>query len=169
MHTTRIAAAALATGLLLSPAALAGHGKAGLWEVTTKNTIAGMAGMPDMASLPPQVQAQMRAHGVQMNGGGGITSRFCMTADQVANDRPVVDHPGECKPQNMKFTGQAFSTDIVCTGKMKGTGHVQFTFSSPEHYSGSETMDMTEPGGMPMRTTMTMDARWLSPNCGQVH
>lgn len=167
MHTMRNAAAALAAGLLLSLAALAAHGKAGLWEVTTRNNMGGMPSMPDMSSLPPQVQAQLKARGVRMNG-SEIATRFCMTADQVASDHPVLTHNAECKAQNVKFEGSTFNADIVCTGKLKGTGHVQITFSSPVHYLGSETMDMTEPGGTPMHTTMAMDARWLSPNCGNV-
>lgn len=152
-----------AYALLLSPAALAAHGKVGTWEVTTK--MSGMPAMPDMSKLPPAVQARMKSHGVQMNAGGGITAKFCMTEDQVKNDKPQLTRPNSpCKVQNMKVTGNTFSADMVCTGAMNGKGHMDMTFDSAEHYSGHQTMTMTV-NGQTMTHDMYMDAKWLSATC----
>jgi hypothetical protein len=163
MHAVRVAAFAVAFGLVACPAALAGHGKVGTWQVTT--TMGGMGGMPNMANLPPDVQAKMKAHGVQMNGGGGITSKFCMTAEQVNSDHPPMTHHGDCQTQNLKVTGSTFKADVVCTGRMNSKGHVEMTFDSPEHYSGHMTTTMTTESGQTMTHDMTMDAKWLTPNC----
>ena len=166
MRVVGLAAIGVAVGVLACPAAFAGHGKVGTWEVNTKMNMGGMPAMPNMANLPPEVQARMKARGVQMNGNGGITSRFCMTPEQVANDKPPMTHRGNCQAQNMKTSGNTFSADVVCTGQMQAKGHVEFTFSSPEHYSGHQTMTMTMDGRQ-MTNEMTMDARWLSPDCTQ--
>ena len=165
MNTFCVALTAAACAVLLAPAALAAHGKAGTWEVTTKMSGGGMAGMPDMSKLPPAAQARMKAHGVSMNAGGGMTSKFCMTAEQVnANKPPMTRADSPCKTENMKVAGHSFSADIVCTGKVNGRGHTEMTFDSPEHYSGHQTMTMTV-NGHTIDHEMTMEARWLTPAC----
>lgn len=165
MRAVRLAAIGVAVGALACPAALAGHGKVGTWEVTTKMGGAGMPQMPNMANLPPEVQARMKARGVQMNAGGGMTSKFCMTAEQVNNDKPPMTHRDNCKAENVKMSGNTFSADVICTGPMQSKGHMEFTYSSPEHYSGFMNTTMTMEGGQQMTHKMTMDARWLSPDC----
>lgn len=51
----------------LAPAALANHGKVGLWSVTIK--VGGNApAMPDMSKLPAEAVARMKAMGMSMNG-----------------------------------------------------------------------------------------------------
>jgi len=149
--------------LAASPAALAAHGKAGTWEVTTTMSGGGMGAMPDMSKLPPEVRARMQAHGVQMNG-GGMTAKFCMTADQVANDKPPMTHHGNCEAQNMKVKGNTFSADVVCKGHMNGKGHVEVTYDTPEHYTGHQTITMTM-DGQQMTHDMTMEGHWLSADC----
>ncbi len=165
MRITHTIAFASVLALATSPVALAAHGKVGTWQVTTKMGGGGMAAMPNMANLPPEVQARMKAHGVQMNGAGGMTAKFCMTQEQVNSDKPPMTHRGDCQAQNVHVKGNTFSADIVCTGHMNGKGHMEYTFDSPEHYSGHQTMTMTMEGGQPMTNEMTMDAHWLSPTC----
>jgi Protein of unknown function (DUF3617) len=167
MNAIRIAAIGAAFAIIASPAAVAGHGKVGTWEVTTQMSGSGMPQMPNMANLPPEVQARMKAHGVMMHGAGGMTSRFCMTAEQVNSDKPPMTHHGDCQTQNVKIKGNTFSADIVCSGQMKGKGHTDMTFDSPEHYSGHQTMTMTVEGGQTMTHDLTMDAHWVSPTCAK--
>jgi len=50
---------------------------------------------------------------------------------------------------------------------MNATGHVQFTFDSPAHYFGEETMTGTV-HGQPMNNVTKIDARWVSADCGGV-
>jgi hypothetical protein len=156
-----------ACAVLLAPAAMAGHGKVGTWQVTTKmgGMDNAMVKMPDMSKMPPEVQARMKAHGVQMNPGGGMTTKYCMTEDQVKNDKPQLTRPDSpCKVANMSVKGNTFSADVVCTGEMNGKGHTEVTFDSPEHYKGHQTMTMTR-DGQTMTHEMFMDAKWLSPTC----
>lgn len=161
MNVIRTAAIGIALAVAASPAALAAHGKVGTWEVTT--TFGGMPAMPNMANLPPEAQARMKAHGTMMHG-HGMTSRFCMTAQEVNSDKPAMTHHGDCQAQNVKASGNTFSADVVCKGRMNGKGHIEITYSSPEHYSGRQTMTF-EMNGQQMNHDMTMDAHWVSPTC----
>lgn len=150
--------------LAMAPLAWGAHGKVGLWEITITNNSGQMVGMPDMSKMPPAVRAQMQAHGVKAMGGGTMSVRHCMTADEVNNDRPPMTHRGECKATNIKISGQSFSADVVCSGKMNGKGHIQIAYTSPEHYTGSETMTMTI-DGQPVQHDMTMEGKWVSAVC----
>jgi hypothetical protein len=165
MKRVRVACVGIVLGMALSApiVAWASHGKAGLWEIRVQTAMGQMAGMPDMSTLPPEVRARIEA--MQRNGN---TVRHCMTAADVANDRSNMSHNQYCKAINSKRIGQTFSVDLVCTGKMNGTGHVQFTFDSPEHYAGTETMNGTA-NGHPVNSSIKIDAHWVSPNCGSVH
>jgi hypothetical protein len=124
-HTT----AALIAGFVMvgvSTAALANHGKPGLWSVT--NTVGGAApAMPDMSKLPPEALARMKAMGVSMNG-NTITTQHCMTAQEVATDVPHLDtnNARNCTMANVKHSGQSISADMSCTGTFKGAGHMDF-------------------------------------------
>ena len=164
MNTVRVALIGAACAAHLAPAAQAAHGKVGTWEVSTKMSGSTMAGMPDMSKLPPEVQAKMKARGVSMNAGGGMTAKFCMTADQVNNDKPPMTHRSECEPQNVKMQGNVFSADVVCKGPGAAKGHIEITFDGPTHYSGRQTTTVTV-GGQAQSHEMLLDAHWLSPDC----
>lgn len=155
----RLAFAAIAAVLAASPA-LAAHGKVGLWQITIRMNMAGM--------IPPAQLAKMRAMGLHMPTDSASTHRHCMTAAEVAMNRPPPSSHGmDCKVQNVRITGQSFSSDTVCSGRMQGTGHATMTFSSPEHYSGRVNFTGTA-HGRPANMTMSVDGKWLSPSCGKV-
>ncbi|HWA92299.1 MAG TPA: DUF3617 domain-containing protein [Rhizomicrobium sp.] len=151
------------SAVLLPLPALAAHGKAGLWEVTTTMNMPNMA-----AQIPPAQLAQMRAHGIKLPTGNTITATHCMTAQEVAMDKPppMPNRHGEnCKMQNMKVAGQAMSADMVCSGaNMQGTGHFQIAYDSSEHYSGKMSFNMTA-HGRPMAMSNSFEGRWVSADC----
>ncbi|MBV9991282.1 MAG: DUF3617 domain-containing protein [Alphaproteobacteria bacterium] len=154
---------AVAATILAPGAALAAHGKAGLWEITS--TTSGMS-----AQLPPEVQARMKAHGIQMPASNTFTVQHCMTAEEVAMDKPPPMGRGaqSCKVQNMKIAGQSVSADMVCNGeRMQGTGHFAMTYDAPEHYAGKMSFNMNA-NGHPMAMTSTMEGRWIAASCGAV-
>jgi hypothetical protein len=158
-------ALAFTAAVLLATPALAAHGKAGLWEITTTSSGARLS-----AQLPPEVEAKMRARGIKIPSGNTFTVQHCMTAQEVAMDKPPPMSRGaqSCKVQNMKKTGQTVSADMVCSGKsMQGSGHFTMTYDSPEHYAGKMSFSMSA-NGHPMTMTNTMEGRWISPSCGTV-
>jgi len=100
---------------LLPVAALAAHGKAGLWSSTT--TV-------DMKGMPSQTR----------------TTTYCMTPAEVNSDAPSNRNP-DCKYQNVQVSGQSFSADMVCTGQFNATGHFQSTYDSDTHYTATIAMN----------------------------
>ena len=163
MNFVRVALIAAASVSLLAPAALAGHGKVGTWEVSTKMS-GGMMGGMDMSKLPPEALARMKEHGVTMNQGGGMTAKFCMTQDQVNADKPPMSHRGDCTTQNVKMVANTFSADVVCKTPANAKGHIEITFDGPTHYSGKQTTTITM-GGQTQTHEVLLDAKWLSPDC----
>ncbi len=166
MKRVRVACVGIVLAAVVSApiVAWASHGKAGLWEITVKGGAGARPGMPDMSKMPPEAQARMKA----MMGGHIITVRHCVTAADTANDKPNLSHSQDCKMTNEKMTGHTFSADMVCTGKLIGTGHVEATYDTPEHYTSTESMKGTVHGHQVDNST-TMEGRWISADCGNVH
>ena len=153
---------AVALGIAaVSSAALAAHGKPGLWQITTKMD---MAGMPQ---LTPEQAAKMKAMGVHIP--TDFTVTHCMTPEEAAMIKPPpMGRPGheqDCKMQNMKTDGSSVSADMVCNSKdMKGGGHFALTYDSTEHYTGKVTMNV-DSHGHHVVSNVSFAARWLSADC----
>lgn len=149
----------------LPVAALASHGKAGLWSVTMTMDMPGR----QMPSIPPEAMARMKAMGIEMPVGHAITTQRCMTDAEVNSDTPpAIQRPQSgCKMTNTKFQGHTMSADMVCTGEMQGEGHFMVTYDSPEHYNGKMTFKGTEQGH-PANMSNTFDGKWLSADCGKL-
>jgi hypothetical protein len=156
--TAGAAALAIAAG-----PALAAHGKAGLWNVTVTTDLGGMA-LPDMSRLPPEAQAAMRANGVTMNGNTMSVQHCMMQAEVDASGPPPMRNLKECAMSNAKMGVNSFSADMTCHGQMNGTGHVEVSYDSPEHYLGKSTITGTVQGH-PMSNTTTFEGHWVSADC----
>lgn len=139
-----VAAGAAAVLIATAGAALADHGKAGLWQVSTKTSIPGMAA--------PQV----------------FTSQHCMTEAEVKRDAMPPSSNPDCKMTNGKMSGGSFSGDMVCTGRSAGNGHISVTYDSNTHYAGQMTMAMNA-GGQTMHMSNTFEGKWISADCGKVN
>lgn len=159
-----LSAGALALAAIAVPA-IAGYGKAGLWNITT--TINLGAGMPDLSKLPPELQAQaqaaLRAQGITMNG-NTMSVQHCMTPAEVSAGHPDVSNLRQCQMSNMRQTASGFSADVGCSGQISGTGHVAFNFDSAEHYTGRISIVGTAQGRA-VNTTTALEGRWVSADC----
>ena len=132
-------AAFLAIAVLLAPcAALAAHGKVGLWTSTT-NVV-----MPNVPNMPAQ------SH----------TATFCMTAVEVNSDAPPVDNSSGCTYRNISVQGHTYTADMVCTGQFKGTGHFSSTYDSDTHYKSTVTIV-----GEGFNMTNQVEGHWLKADC----
>jgi hypothetical protein len=148
-------------------AALASHGKIGLWNITI--TMGGnMPNMPDMSKLPPEAAAQMKAMGMSM-GSNTIRMQHCMTAQEVASDVPAVDsnRNQSCTTSNIMHTGKTMSADMKCAGDFQGTGHIEITYDSVAHYAGEMKMSGIA-NGHPMTQDQRMEGTWVSASCGGI-
>ena len=152
--------------LLAAPiAALAAHGKAGLWQMTV--TIAGTnAHMPDMSSLPPEAQARMKAMGIGMDG-NSITIQHCMAATDFATGKiPLSSGRNKnCTNSNVSFDGNRMTADVTCTGSFVGTGHFEANWDSDEHYTAEVSITGTH-NGQPVTNHEKIEGRFLSAQCG---
>jgi hypothetical protein len=68
----------------------------------------------------------------------------------------------------MKMASDGMSADMVCTGNMQGSGHMAFHVDSLEHYSGRITINGVS-DGRPVKTTTSIDARFVSAVCKADH
>ena len=146
--------------------AFAGHGKPGLWQISTKIDLGGMGAMPQ---LSPKQAAQMKAMGIRIPNASTFTITHCMTPEEVAMTKPPpMGRPGheqDCKMQNLRSNGSSVSADMVCDAKdTKGSGHFALVYDSPEHYTGKVTMSM-DSHGRHMATNTSFEAKWLSADC----
>lgn len=150
----------VAAGALLAPVlAFASHGKAGLWEITT--TIS----MPNMPQTSPAQMAQMQAMGVHMPTQNTMSFQHCMSAADVAQDKPPPMRNKDCALSNIKLDGRTFSGDMVCSGRFQGQGHYSVTYDSDEHYSGSTSMTGTA-DGHPVNSSTSFEGKWVAADCG---
>ena len=157
------------TGLVLGAvtlpvAALAAHGKVGLWEISTRMNMPGM-----MATMPPDALARMQAMGMHMPNGQTFTTQHCMTADEVAQDKPPpMRNAQDCTASNVTHSGQTLNVEMVCKGdNMDGQGHFTLTYDSDAHYTGNYTFTGTA-HGHPANMSYTVEGKWISADCGSV-
>ena len=160
------AAGIAAASLLVVAPALAGHGKAGLWTITTKMEMPVMPQMPDMSQLPPEARARIEAMHMNMSG-NSMTMQHCMTQAEVDQDKPPPMANKECKLVKSSMVGHTYTGDMACTGDFNGTGHFQVTYDSGEHYAGSMDMKGSHEGH-PMNMHSSFEGKWISASCGNV-
>ena len=72
-----------------------------------------------------------------------------------------------CTVQNPKATGNSYSADMVCTGRMNGKGHTEVSYTGPTHMVMHSTFNGTM-GGQPVNTKTDITADFISANCGNV-
>jgi hypothetical protein len=150
--------------------------KAGLWEVTRgSQTLNGQA-MPDpsaqmaaqLQNMPPQMrkqmEAQMKAHGVQMNAGsGGKAVRMCITQEMLAKNhwQKTQDH---CDTASLSHSGNTWNWKVKCT-EPQAEGEGSTTFSGDTAYASKMHMTMVQEGKKQVMD-MTMSGQWISADCG---
>jgi hypothetical protein len=153
----------LAAALVLASAglALAAHGKAGLWSVST--TMAA----PNV-QIPPEALAQMKAMGMKMPGGQTVTTQICMTqADVDADKPPAMQRDSGCTSNITSKSTSSITAEMVCSGQMQGSGHIQIAYSGDSHYEGSYTFKGVMEGH-PMETSSNFKGDWVKADCGAV-
>lgn len=174
-------AAALALSLcaLTSPAhAEAPPIKPGLWEITMENHTIDGKPVPDVSAqmaeqlkkLPPemrqQMEAQMKARGVQMGTSGGRGAiRTCMTKEMVDQNR-WQRHDGQCENVSMNRAGNTWSWKFKCT-QPPSEGEGTTTFQGSEGYV-TEMRVNTQRQGKPHQMTMKHRAKWMGADCGDL-
>lgn len=165
MRTTRVGIAL--AGCLAAAAVFAwaqGKGRAGLWEVTTTRSIAGMQmpQLPPGTQLPPDVAARM--------GGGPITTQVCVTQAMVDKySGPPPQSRGNCQVANMTTKPDGYTADIVCSGQFNGKGTVDMTIVDADHTrTKMHIVGAGGPQGRPIDMTMESTSVYKGSDCGSV-
>jgi Protein of unknown function (DUF3617) len=161
MQTFRLCAGAACALALSSGAALAGHGHAGLWNTATT--------MDMSAAMPPEAAAQMKAMGMSMPAARTFSSQVCMSQADVDSDKapPVGADDSGCTTRVTSQTASSMSAQMVCDGKMKGTGQMQIAYAGADHYSGSFSFQGTMEG-QPSKSSSTFKGDWVKADCGGI-
>jgi len=175
MPAIRLTAAALLGALCLPVAAQ--NLKPGLWEISNKlqssnpQVEQAMAQMrQQMASMSPaqrkQMEEVMAKHGMQAAGSGpaGTSLRVCMTKEMLERDGVPAQQQGNCTTTAQPRSGNTQKISFRCTNP-EATGEGQYTYLSPEAYSGKTVVTSVRQG---KSETMTVEGagKWLSADCG---
>lgn len=168
MRTPHLTLAAVLSTIALSTAAQTPPIKPGLWQVKSVHEVDGQKA-PDMAeqfrNMPPearkQVEAMMKARGVDMSGGGDL--KVCLDKASLDQGRWRNEQSG-CKTDFSAQTSSRWAWKSVC-GPTSSEGET--VFASPEAYT-TKVNTLTTAGGKPQSSRMTMTSKWLSASCGDV-
>lgn len=152
----------IVAALILAPgAALAGHGKAGLWKTSTTTNMA--------MTMPPEMAAQMKAMGMKAPAANTFTSQMCMSQAEVDSSAPPHIDQGAtgCVTKVLSATANSMTAQMTCNGRMKGIGTMKISYRGAEHYEGSYDFKGSVEGN-PTNMTTTFKGDWVRADCGSV-
>jgi len=161
-----------AVGIAVSAVAAAPDAKPGLWERTVTRQMDG----PPMSPVadPSKLTLEQRARIEQMMSMHGATApttsvlRYCVTAEAARQWDSFSREDGDeakCERTVQDDSPRALRASLACSGGAKGT--VAFTAVGTDRIRGTITWVRLDQGG-PRTTTIDMDSRWLSADCGTV-
>jgi len=163
----------LALALVAAPAlAQSPPIKPGLWEMKQLSMevdgkpMPSMAQMPQLAQLPPEVrkqmEAQMKAQGIDMQGGG---IRTCISAEMLKQNQWGQNQgqgQQDCKMDVLERSGSTWRWKVQCK-EGQGEGSTVFNgdagYTSDMHWRGTAK-------GQPQSMKTKVQARWLGADCG---
>jgi hypothetical protein len=157
--------------LAVAPLALAQSApiKPGLWEVRAERESNGQkSAMTNerMQKLPPEtrakIDAMMKERGVGM-GPGGI-NRICL--GKASLDRGAWQRQSGCKTDYGSLTGSSWKWHSVCP-QFESESDGEAVFPNSETYAVKVTTT-TKLHGETRISHMTMNAKWLGGNCGDL-
>ena len=154
---------AAAVVILAPGAAWAGHGKPGLWTISSTMQVA------NMPQMPPEALAMMKARGMKIPGmdGAPVVTQMCMTEEQVKMDKPPAMRDESCTPRILTQTASSVTTEVTCHGRMEGVGRSQMSWRGDEHYEGNYSFKGSMQGRpQDMSTHYTGD--FVKADCGAV-
>lgn len=144
--------------------------KPGLWQVHSEREVDGKKA-PDpgdrMKNLPPearkQIEAMMKQKGVDMGQGG--VSKICHSRESLDQGRWTGDSE-RCKTEVTSRSASSWKWHSTCTQpEYEADGEAIFTDS--ENYIVKNSMT-TKRQGQSRNTRMTITAKWLGADCGDL-
>jgi Protein of unknown function (DUF3617) len=148
--------------------------KPGLWQIQTEREVDGQRQrMPDMSehlkNMPPearrQMEAMMKQRGVDMSSGNMNDMKVCLTRDSLDAEQ-WQRHQGTCKTDYLSRTASSWKWHTSCTDPAAETDGEAF-FTSADAYTVKTATTMNVQGQSRI-TRMTLNSKWLGPDCGDV-
>jgi hypothetical protein len=145
--------------------------KPGLWQMQNEREIDGQKA-PDMGEqlkkmspeMRKRMEANMKQHGVDMSGGAGVI-KMCQTRESLDQGKWQGDE-GKCKTDFSSRSGKVWKWKSVCSQPASVT-EGEAVFNSPESYTVKSNTSMTMQG-QARNTKMTIKAKWLGADCGDL-
>jgi hypothetical protein len=164
---------ALALAAALAPAVACAQTppiKPGLWEVRSERQVDGRKAPPPadaMKNLSPEVrariEAQMKANGVAVGTGGA--NRICLDKASLDAGR-WQSRATSCKTDYSARSATGWKWRSTCT-QPESTSDGEAVFTNAENYTVSTTSTHTF-RGEPKTTQMTIRAKWIGADCGDL-
>ena len=144
--------------------------KPGLWEVRSDRKLDGQAAPAPadaMKNLSPEVrakiQAQMKANGVAIGSNGA--NRVCLDKSSLDAGR-WQSRATTCKTDYSTRTASSWKWHSTCT-QPESASDGEATFTNAENYTVTTTSTHSF-RGEPKTTQMTIRAKWLGADCGDL-
>jgi len=148
--------------------------KPGLWQVQSQREVDGQRSqMPDMSehlkNMPPetrrQMEAMMKQRGVDMSGGSMNDMKICLSKDSV-DPSQWQRNQGTCTTDYVTRSSSTWKWHTSCREPAAETdGEAYFTSSDSYTVKTATTMTVQ---GQTRTTRMTLNSKWLGPDCGDV-
>jgi hypothetical protein len=146
--------------------------KPGLWEASIAMT-GGPAIPANLSAVPPEALArmtpQMREQLQSVLKGGGapaVTTKFCMTPDQLKQNQPVAPVDSGCSYKVVNSSAAKQQIHLDCKkGSEARTGDVTVERLDSEHMNVTTSLQ-TAAGEKPMAVKTSL--KWLAAACGDV-
>lgn len=132
--------------------------KAGLWDVSV------VMQAPDEDSEIGGVLAEL---GLEIPDAEPVLYQVCVTPEQAALDKIPTgfDPDSGCRLKNSQRSGNRYTADAVCSGRLHGQGKVQGVLHNAESFSGTLKFSGTTSDGIPVVFNGMADGRWQGADC----
>jgi hypothetical protein len=117
--------------------------------------------------MPPEQRAKLEAMMKSRNGGGGMTTKVCLTRESLQagalgrNDK-------SCTSTVVSSTASRQMIHVECTQEQaKSTGDLTLDLVDAQHIKGAMVMKSSA-GGQTRDMKMSFDTKWVSADCGAV-
>lgn len=161
----------IALNLTLIPNAIADqHIRPGLWEVTTRSDLLGLA-----AHIPSQQMQQLnklaKQHGLKLPkiDNNAIASKICITEAMAQQEIPsyFYEHRSGCTVVNANRTGNRYQLELACANAyVQGNGTAHGAFINPEYFEGQTEFDSSVSGApVPVFAAAEIQGRWIGEQC----
>lgn len=149
--------------------------KLGLWESTVSMGNAGMASAPAapqipaaaLAKMPPEQREKIEAMMKSRAGGGGFTTKVCMTRESLQAGA-YAQHDKSCTTKVISSTSSKQVMHVECIREeVKSSGDMTVELVDAQHIKGTMVMKSTA-GGQTHDMKMSFENKWVSADCGSV-